>query len=92
MWHVSLAVRAERGGIRAAEKVSGGFQKAIRARLLDELRGVGEGVTIYERGEYAYHMRRKVSNDEFLRLPEAWRCIRPIDLGGTFTLIERIGA
>lgn len=90
VWHVSLAVLNESLRTVLTSKVNRFTLQTVRACALKALEGVGEGPARFEKGNIAFHLRRKMTAAEIAGLSKTWCSIAPIDDGGNMTLIEWI--
>jgi hypothetical protein len=71
-------------------KISGFMFRQVRAFAIDQLAGVGVGKAKFEQGTIAFHLRKRLSDEEILSLPPSWCALTPFDDGGDMKLIEWI--
>jgi hypothetical protein len=82
VWHASVAsLDLYRGRPTPVAGWSLDVIRKARRRLADLLGGVGDGGDYWTPGEWAYHLRRRLSDAEIARIPAAWLALPAIDGG-----------
>jgi hypothetical protein len=75
VWHASVAVLGKHSGQWASSDV-----RRVHHVAHQLLEGVGVGKWHEETNERAYHLRRRLSDDELARLDPAWLAIPAVDM------------
>ena len=80
MWHASVAKLNQSWKPVFCRSIA---TKKLAYRIGESLLAdVGIGETFMKQGEYAFHVRRSLSQEEIVLLPSAWLALPAVDMAG----------